>query len=133
MIVVDTSVLIDYLRGETTPCTERLAGLEADDVPFLIPLVCYQEVLQGAQNEREWKLLDEYLGTQRLLVPEESRSLHHEAARIFFDGRRRGVTVRSTVDCLIAAQALAAKATLLHNDDDFERIATLRPLKTIRG
>lgn len=133
MIAVDTSVLIDFLRGDTTPWTERLAELESDEVPFAIPLVCYQEVLQGARDEREWKLLDEYLQTQRLLVPGDPLSLHREAARIFFEGRRRGVTVRSTIDCLIAAQALAEGATLLHNDDDFERIATLRPLKTIRG
>jgi predicted nucleic acid-binding protein len=133
MIAVDTSVLIDFLRGETTLGAERLAELEADEVPFFIPLVCYQEVLQGARTEREWKLLAEYLETQRLLVPQDPLSLHREAARIFFDGRRRGVTVRSTVDCLIAAQALQAKATLLHNDDDFERIAALRPLKTLRG
>jgi predicted nucleic acid-binding protein len=133
MIAVDTSVLIDFLRGETTPGAERLGELDEDQVPFFIPLVCYQEVLQGARNEREWNLLFEYLETQRLLVPQDPLSLHREAARIFFDGRRRGVTVRSTVDCLIAAQALQSKATLLHNDDDFERIAELRPLKTLRG
>ena len=132
MIAIDTSVLIDFLRG-TTPGAERLAELEADQVPFFIPLACYQEVLQGAHNEQEWNLLAEYLDTQRLLVPKDFLSLHREAARIFFDSRRRGGTVRSTVDCLIAAQALQAKATLLHNDDDFERIAALRPLKTLRG
>jgi len=133
MIAVDTSVLIDFLRGDTTPWTERLAEIEADEVPYGIPLICYQEVLQGARDQREWKLLAEYLETQRLLVPQEPLSLHREAARIFFDGRRRGVTIRSTIDCLIAAQAFAEGATLLHNDDDFDRIATLRPLKSIRA
>jgi predicted nucleic acid-binding protein len=133
MIAVDTSVLIDYLRGSTTPWTERLGALEADQVPFSIPLICFQEVLQGAREEREWKLLATYLETQRMLMPQEPLALHREAARIFFEGRRRGVTIRSTIDCFIAAQVLAADATLLHNDDDFERIATLRPLKTIRG
>jgi predicted nucleic acid-binding protein len=133
VIVVDTSVLIDFFRGTPTAGAGRLAQLEADEVPFSIPLVCYQELLQGARDEREWRLLDEHLQTQRLLVPDHPLSLHREAARIFFDCRRKGVTVRSTVDCLIAAQALRAKATLLHNDDDFEHISTVRPLKTLRA
>jgi predicted nucleic acid-binding protein len=133
VIIVDTSVLIDFLRGGETPGAERLAQLEADDVPFAIPLVCFQEVLQGARDDREWALLDEHLKTQHLLIPEQPLSLHREAARIFFDCRRRGVTVRSTLDCLIAAQALQAKATLLHNDQDFERISSVRPLKTLRA
>ena len=132
MIVVDTSVLIDFLRGSPTPGADRLARLEADEVPFSIPLVCCQEVLQGARDEREWKLLDRYLETQRLLIFDDPWALHREAARIFFDCRRRGITVRSTVDCLIAAQALKAKATLLHADEDFERLTAVRPLKTLR-
>lgn len=133
MIVVDSSVLIDYLRGATTPATERLAQMEDDQVPFAIPLVCFQELLQGARDEKEWKLLDEYLGTQRLLVPADPKRSHREAARIFFDGRRRGVTIRSTIDCLIAAQVLEEGGTLLHDDADFETIAKVRPLKASRG
>jgi len=133
MIVVDTSVIIDFLRGSSTPAAERMGQMEADAVPYAVPVICYQEVLQGARNEREWRLLDEYLGSQRLLVPEDPRALHREAARIFFDCRRRGVTIRSTVDCLIAAQVLDVKATLLHDDDDFEGVCSVRPLKTLRG
>jgi len=133
VIVVDTSVLLDFLRGAPTPGAERLAQLESDEVPFSIPLVCYQELLQGVRDEREWTLLDRQLQTQRLLVPEEPIALHREAARIFFDCHRKGVTVRSTIDCLIAAQVLRVRATLLHNDDDFERILVVRPLKTLRA
>jgi predicted nucleic acid-binding protein len=133
VIVVDTSVLIDYLRGRSSPGAERLARLEADDVPFWIPVVCYQEVLQGARDAREWSLLEEHLKTQRLLIPDDPLSLHREAARLFFDCRRKGITVRSSVDCLIAAQTVKAKATLLHADEDFERLSTVRPLKTLRS
>ena len=133
MIFVDTSVLIDFLRGTTTPAVERLAQFEADGVPFGIPLICYQEVLQGARDQREWRLLDGYLKTQRLETPDDPRSLHFDAARVYFDCRRRGITVRSTVDCLIAAQVLRANGTLLHDNDDFDHVATVRPLKAIRG
>ncbi len=132
MIVVDTSVLVDYLKGAATPATERLAELEADAIPYYIPVVCFQELLQGARSESEWRALNAYLTTQRLLVPEKPIELHREAARIFFDGRRRGLTIRSTVDCLIAAQTVRSGATLLHDDDDFDHIAKVRPLKTLR-
>jgi predicted nucleic acid-binding protein len=133
MIFVDTSVLIDFLRGSRTPAAERLAQLETDGVPFGIPMICYQEVLQGARDQREWRLLDEYLKTQRLLAPDGPLDLHHDAARIYFECRRRGITVRGTVDCLIAAQVIRAQGTLLHDDDDFERMSAVRGLKTIRG
>ncbi len=133
MIVVDSSVLIDYLRGETTPAVERLAEIEDEQTPFAIPLFCFQELLQGARDEKEWRLLEEYLGSQRLLVPSDPRKLHREAARIFFDGRRRGLTIRSTIDCFIAAQVLEADAILLHDDLDFELIGKVRPLKSSRG
>jgi predicted nucleic acid-binding protein len=127
MILVDTSVLIDYLRGKSTPAVAVLAKLDSSNMPFAIPLVCCQEILQGARDENEWRALARVLSTQYQAIPEEPTSLHWEAARIFFDCRRRGVTVRSSVDCLIAAQALAAKAPLLHDDEDFERIRKVRP------
>jgi hypothetical protein len=55
------------------------------------------------------------------------------ASRIFFDCRRKGVTVRSTIDCLIAALVLEGKATLPHDDDDVEQIRKVRPLATLRA
>jgi predicted nucleic acid-binding protein len=133
MIVVDTSVLIAFLKGARTPAAARFAQIEEDEIPFAIPVICLQELLQGARDGREWRTLDEYLSSQRLLMAEEPLDLHREAARIFFDGRRRGLTIRSTVDCLIAAQTLRVGGTLLHDDDDFDHIAKIRPLKTARG
>ncbi len=131
MIVVDTSVLVDFLRGGLTPATKALHELEARDTPFAIPLICCQEVLQGARDDREWKLLDEFLSTQRTLPPTDGWETHQGAARIFFDCRRRGVTVRSSVDCLIAQQILEVDGVLLHNDVDFDRIAEVRPLRVV--
>lgn len=133
MILVDTSVLINYLKGKETAATAFLASLEESETPFAIPLMCLQEVLQGARDEREWKHLHDLLITQQLTTPSDSEGCHIEAARIFFDCRRKGLTVQSTVDCLIAAQALQSGATLLHDDDDYARIARVRPLRAIRG
>lgn len=131
MIVVDTSVLVDFLRGGLTPATKALHQLEEHDTPFAIPLICCQELLQGARDDREWKLLDEFLSTQRTLPSLDGWETHREAARIFFDCRRRGVTVRSSVDCLIAQQVLEIDGVLLHDDVDFDRIAKIRPLRVI--
>ena len=133
MIVVDTSVLIDLFRGRDTSGVAALRRLEADGMPLAIPAVCCQELLQGARDQREWKLLLGTLETQDLLVPADPWQTHVEAARIFFDCRRRGITVRSTLDCLVAQLVLENDGTLLHNDEDYEQIARIRPLRTIRG
>jgi hypothetical protein len=134
MILVDTSVLIAYLRGLDTPAVALLARLDAESAPYEIPYLCYQEVLQGARDEREWRLLHGNLSLQRLSLPANPTAVHLEAARIYFDCRRRGLTVRSGVDCLIAAQAIQAKATLLHDDDDYRRIGKVRKgFEEIRG
>lgn len=62
-----------------------------------------------------------------------SQAAHREAARIFFDCRRQGLTIRSSVDCLVAQLVLENDGILLHKDDDFERIAQVRPLRTARS
>jgi len=133
MIVVDTSVLVDLFKGVSNPASDRLRRVEEDGAPFAIPAVCCQELLQGARDEREWTLLASYLETQTLLSPSDPWAIHAAAARIFFDCRRQGITVRSTVDCLIAQLVLEADGELLHNDEDFDRIASVRPLRTLRG
>jgi predicted nucleic acid-binding protein len=132
VILVDTSVLVDLLRGRRTPAADRLRQMETTGTPYGIPMICCQEVLQGAKDEREWRVLRAYLGTQRLALPLDPQAVHLEAARVYFDCRRKGVTVRSTIDCLIAAQVLESKDTLLHDDADFEQVRKVRPLATRR-
>ncbi len=133
MIVVDSSVLVDFFRGRPTAAVKRLHQVEKDDIPFYLPVICCQELLQGAKDMREWKLLETYLGSQRMLAPGDPWTTHRGAARIFFDCRRKGITVRSSIDCLIAQLALEHDATLLHDDDDFERIRKVRRLRTQRN
>lgn len=132
MIAVDTSVLVDLFRGRRTAAADRLRQIEADRISFVLPAVCCQELLQGARDEREWKLLHEYLRTQRLLTGGLWET-HLDAARIFYDCRRRGITIRSTVDCWIAQLTLEGEHVLLHDDDDFDRISEVRPLRLMRG
>ncbi len=105
--------------------------MEEENVPFLLPVVCCQELLQGAKDAKEWRLLLSYLGTQRILTAQSAWASHVEAARIFFDCRRRGITLRSTLDCLIAQLVLEVDGILLHRDEDFEEIRKVRPLRTM--
>ena len=133
MIVVDSSVLIAFFRGHQNPAVERLVRLTTDEIPFLLPGVCFQEVLQGARDEREWGILEEYLGSQELLFSANPALTYREAARIYYACRRRGLTLRSTVDCFIAQLTLEVDGTLLHNDGDFESIALVRPLRLLRS
>ncbi len=131
MIVVDTSVLVAFFRGDKTTQVERLQQMEQQDTPFLLPAICCQEVLQGAKDGREWALLRGYLETQRILFAKRPWDSHVEAARIFFDCRRKGITIGSSIDCLIAQMVLEVEGVLLHDDDDFERVKEIRPLQTL--
>lgn len=131
MIVVDTSVLVAFFRGEETARARRFGEIEEQGVPFAVPAICCQELLQGAQDEHEWNLLRDYLGTQELVEPRSSWQTHAEAARIYFDCRRQGITIGSTIDCLIAQLVLENDFLLLHDDEDFERIKLVRSLKTL--
>jgi predicted nucleic acid-binding protein len=130
LIVVDTSVLIGLFRGWSTPAIEQLRRLEMEGSSFAIPGVCCQEILQGAKDEREWNLLKEVLEAQEILFPLDPWEAHRSAARIYFDCRRKGLTIRSSADCLIAQVIIENEAILLHDDEDFERIRKVRPLKT---
>lgn len=85
------------------------------------------ELLQGARDERDWEILTSYLESQEFL--EMTPDSWTEAARTYFDLRRRGKSVRSPIDCCIAQLAIDHRARLLHRDRDFLTIASLRPLR----
>lgn len=131
LIAVDTSVLISYLRGDKSPAVQYFERLESERAPYAIPIICIQEVLQGARDKREWALLEKYLCSQDILYPQDPHHTHLEAARIFIDCRRKGVTPRSSVDCIIAQLCLDEKAALLHDDLDFRTIQKVRPLNLL--
>jgi predicted nucleic acid-binding protein len=130
VIVVDTSVLVDFFRGRHTASTARLHQMEQDQIPFAIPAVCCQELLAGARDAKEWGLLLTYLETQQILLPIDPWHTHVEAARIMVDCRAKGQTPRGAIDCLIAQLTLENDGLLLHSDQDFDRIKAVRPLRT---
>jgi predicted nucleic acid-binding protein len=129
MILVDTSVLIDFFKGSKNEATSRFKLILEQGLNFGITSHIFQEVLQGAKSEKEYKLLRRYLETQRFFQPKDPVDSFAEAARIFFQCRKRGLTIRSTIDCLIAQIALEHDLLLLHSDQDFHLMANVIPLK----
>lgn len=127
MILVDTSVWIDVLRDRQGDVVESFRKKTYGEI-LVLSRFTQLELLQGAKSDKDWKQLDEYLSSQFYL--EATEKTWSDAARIFFELRRKGITVRSSIDCCIAQVALEHDALLLHKDADFERIASIRPLRS---
>jgi predicted nucleic acid-binding protein len=125
MILVDTSVWIQIFRDKTGQVVKAFQKRTRSEI-YAISRFNQLELLQGAINDKEWNLLDDYLKTQYYL--ETTDITWQQAARIFFELRRKGVTINSPIDCCIAQIALECGAVLLHQDKDFEKISRIRPL-----
>jgi predicted nucleic acid-binding protein len=129
MILVDTSVLIDYFKGVENKPVKKFHQVLESNIPFGINHLIYMEVLQGSQTDKDFNLLKKYLITQTFYELKNGRESYAEAARMYLKLRKKGVTVKSTIDCLIARVAVENELFLLHNDADFDRIAKHFPLK----
>jgi predicted nucleic acid-binding protein len=106
MIIVDTSVWISVLKDKTGKIVNAFREKTRADI-ILFSRFVQIELLQGAKDEFEFRRLDEYLATQYYLEATEQTWRH--AARIYFDLRRSGITIRSTIDCCIACIAIEAR------------------------
>jgi predicted nucleic acid-binding protein len=133
MILVDTSVLIGLLCGSRNPAVAYLRDRICQEEVFALTPIVVQEILQGACDLAQWRKLSEYLSSQRMLYDQNPNQTASAAARIYFDCRRLGITVRSTVDCLIAQIAVQHDVPLLHADKDFDAIKRVCELKTLPG
>jgi predicted nucleic acid-binding protein len=129
MVLVDTSILIDYLRGTDNVAVGRFQQILDNNVPFGISPLTYLEVLQGTRTEKDFATVKSYLETHRFFGLQDEKESYAAAARIYFDCRKKGITINSTVDCLIAQTAIENDLALLHNDADFDRIRKVAPLR----
>ena len=129
MLLIDTSIWIRVFRDRSGVARQELETLIADrDV--LITRFTQLELLQGSLNEKEWMQLSSYLEVQSYVEPRKDS--WPRAARIYYDLRRRGLTVRSPIDCCIAQAAIENNLILIHNDRDFETIAQITTLQHLR-
>ena len=127
MILIDTSIWINVL-GKAQSASYANA-LQKTIAGHDIALTRFQqlELLQGCSSEREWLRLSDYLEGQDYL--ETQSSTWKSAARIFYELRKKGITVRSPIDCCIAQIAIERRVLLIHNDRDFDAIARSFPLQ----
>lgn len=102
MFLVDTSVWIDYFNQTHTPAIAKFEDLLTQGYPFGITGVIYQEILQGAGSPASFTRLQTYLGTQRFYHPRDPISTYSAAALLYNQCRRASITIRSSIDCLIA-------------------------------
>ena len=118
MILVDTSVWVDYFRGKSTAQTELLEGL-LDAQEVAIGDLIFTEVLQGCKIDKEFNEVRRLLG--RLdLVALSGEDVVVEAAKNYRKLRSLGVTVRGTIDVVLATRCIASGFVLLHSDRDFD-------------
>lgn len=132
MIVVDTSVWIDVLNDTPTPQAQRCVEMIESGEPIALTDVILTEVLQGLRSDREAALVERHLRAFPILRLQDLDDFVL-AARLYRAARRVGVTIRKTLDCLIAAPCVRTGAPLLHADEDFDRLATCTPLRIWAG
>jgi predicted nucleic acid-binding protein len=126
VIIVDTAVWADWFNGVDSPEVGRLAGsLDRQDAG-LMPVIL-TEVLQGFRSDRDFERARALL----LRLPALTLDIdgHAAAARLFRRLRRQGITVRGTIDCIIAQTCIAGGVELLSTDQDFVAIARHTPLR----
>ena len=131
MVVVDSGVWIDFFNGADTPQRNVLRSLLAHgEVALIVPDLVLYEVLRGFRRERD------YLQAQALMLSMSVEStggleLAQRAAQHYRSLREQGVTVRNSIDVLLAAFCIARGYTLLHRDRDFSAFEELRGLRAL--
>lgn len=129
MILVDSTVWIDYFRGKSSPQTEALdshLGIE----PLAIGDLILTEVLQGFTSDREFRQAQRLL-TSLEIVDLGGLDLAIQAAKNYRTLRALGVTVRKTIDTIIATRCIENGYALLHSDRDFDPFVTHFGLRTV--
>jgi len=128
-ILIDTSAWIDFFRGAPSRENALLKDCLNRREHIFIAGVIAQEILQGIRDDSQYHAIREFLFF--LSKIDTQFSDYVDAANIYRDLRRRGATIRSPVDCLIAALAIRHRLFLLHKDCDFAAIARHYPLSIV--
>ena len=130
MLLIDTSVWIDFFAGRETPHVATLEQLILDEEDLALCGIILTEILQGIGDDAAYRRVKRFLGPLIMLPMPET--VYVKAADIYRKLRKSGITIRKTNECIIAATALEHRCQLLHNDKDFLPIAAHFSLKTIR-
>jgi predicted nucleic acid-binding protein len=131
VIVVDTTVWIDFFNGVGTPEDRHLQQLITAGRSLALTDLIFCEILQGIREDAAFEQTRGLLLLYSILRIERLPTFEH-AAQIYRTCRRRGLTVRKTIDCLIAAVCIEEDVELFHKDADFDAIAHVAPLRVYR-
>ena len=124
MFLVDTSVWVEVFRK---PSRMNLRSVvDTEEIVTCLPVI--QEVLQGFQEERPFRIARDAMFAFPIVESPLHRVVFEDAVELFRSARRKGLTIRSSVDCLIAACALRHGLEVLHCDRDFDALAKVSSL-----
>jgi predicted nucleic acid-binding protein len=129
MIVVDSSVWIDFFNGQTTKETRYLLNILGKE-QIIVGDIILSEVLQGFRTDASFKKAKEIL-SQFLFQEMLGEKIALASARNYRTLRARGLTVRSTIDSLIATYCIENNLPLLHSDKDYQLFEKFCGLRTI--
>jgi hypothetical protein len=130
MVLVDTTVWIDFFAAKSTPEVAELERLLNGGEDICTCGIILTEVLQGIREDEDYQRTLSRFNTF-LFLP-MNRQAFMRAAELYRSLRRRGVTIRKPVDCMIASIAIEHDIALLHSDRDFDPIETHCGLKVVR-
>ena len=119
--IFDTSIWIDFFKGNNSDQTRLLIYLLENDLPVYYCPVILQEVLQGIKKDTEFEDVKDVFTVLNKLV-EDPYQAATSAAEIYRNLRKKGITIRKGNDCLIAWYALKKSLEVIHNDRDFDII-----------
>jgi predicted nucleic acid-binding protein len=129
MTVVDTSVWIDLFAGRDSPHVTVLESLIEQRNDICLCGIILTEVLQGIRDDKEYSETESMLANL-ILLPMTCETFLL-AANIYRNLRARGITIRNSIDCMIAAVCIENNAPLLHNDRDFDLLAAHSELEVV--
>jgi predicted nucleic acid-binding protein len=125
VVLVDTSVWIEFFRRRSR--IDLRAIVDIDEVVTCLPVL--QEVLQGFREPAAFTLARESMLALPMVEAPLGQEVFEDAVGLYRRARAAGITVRSSVDCLIAACALRNGLSVLHHDRDYDRLARVSPLE----
>ena len=128
MVLIDASAFIEFLNRTGSRADKAVEQLIVNDEDVAIPDIALTEILQGIKDDHEYENIKQTLLTFDILSLKSTES-YLAAADLYRQCRKKGLTIRGTIDLLVAQIALENKAQLLHKDRDFDTIARVCPLK----
>jgi predicted nucleic acid-binding protein len=130
MIMVDTTVWIDFFNNNLTAQVIRLENSLNNNEDICICGIILTEILQGIRDNKQYLKTKSYL--ENLIFLPMYYSTFIKSAEIFRYLRKRGITIRKPIDCMIAAVSIENNVLLLHNDKDFDHIELVKEFRTVK-